>query len=104
MRSSKGRLEEPRTWYSFGRGHGRVRLAGSYQGQGRRWSLPMGDVVGRDRALTVDELTGLLDIESNNRWRKQERAKNREASLSMLDTYTDVVAALEMHLVYSRAL
>jgi hypothetical protein len=52
----------------------------------------------RNRAIPKDV------IESNNRWRKQERAKNREASLSMLDTYTDVVAVLEMHLVYSRAL
>jgi hypothetical protein len=43
-------------------------------------------------------------IEANNRWRKHEHSKNKEPSLSMLDTYTDVVAALQLLLRYSKAL
>jgi len=43
-------------------------------------------------------------IEANNRWRKHERSKNKEPALSMLDTYTDVLAALQLLLRYSGAL
>ena len=52
----------------------------------------------RNRDIPVDV------IEANNRWRKHERAGNREPSLSMVDTYTDVVAGLEFGLKYSRDL
>jgi hypothetical protein len=43
-------------------------------------------------------------IEANNRWRKLERAGHREAGLSVLDTYTDVQAALGLNLRYLESL
>ena len=43
-------------------------------------------------------------IDRNNRWRKHERARNREPTLTMQETYTDVRASLEFGLRYSRDL
>jgi hypothetical protein len=42
-------------------------------------------------------------IKSNNQWRKQERAKLKKPSLSMIDTYLDVIAGLDFGLKYSLA-
>ena len=43
-------------------------------------------------------------VEVNNRWRKIERARNREPSLTMLDTYTDALASLDLNIQYSQSL
>jgi hypothetical protein len=43
-------------------------------------------------------------VEANNRWRKMERAGNRDPTLSMLDTYTDALASLDLNIQYSQSL
>ena len=43
-------------------------------------------------------------IETNNRWQRETRAGNRVAQVSMLETYTDAVASLELNLRYSQSL
>lgn len=43
-------------------------------------------------------------VEINNRWRKQQNARNREASLAMVETYTDALASLPLLLRYSASL
>ena len=42
-------------------------------------------------------------VDFNNRWRKIERAGNRDPSLSMLDTYTDALASLDLVIQYSQS-
>lgn len=43
-------------------------------------------------------------VEANNRWRKKAKARNKEASLSMVETYTDATASLPLLLRYSASL
>ena len=43
-------------------------------------------------------------VDANNRWRKAERAGNRDPSLPMLQMYTDAVASVELNIRYSQSL
>jgi len=43
-------------------------------------------------------------VEANNRWRKAERAGNRDPSLPMLQMYTDAVASVDLNIRYSQSL
>ena len=52
----------------------------------------------RNRAIDVDVII------ANNRWRTSAKAGNRDPSLSMLETYTDAVASLDLNLRFSQSL
>ena len=52
----------------------------------------------RNRNVPVDV------IETNNRWKRLDRAGFREPSLSMVETYTDAVASLDLNIRYSQSL
>jgi hypothetical protein len=43
-------------------------------------------------------------VDANNRWRKAERAGNRDPSLPMLQMYTDAVASVDLNIRYSQSL
>jgi hypothetical protein len=43
-------------------------------------------------------------IDANNRWRKAERAGNRDPSLAMLQVYTDAAASVQLNIRFSQSL
>jgi hypothetical protein len=43
-------------------------------------------------------------VDANNRWRKAERAGNRDPSLAMLQVYTDAAASVQLNIRFSQSL
>jgi hypothetical protein len=43
-------------------------------------------------------------VDANNRWRKAERAGNRDPSLAMLHVYTDAAASVQLNIWFSQSL
>lgn len=76
--------------------HGRVNVEEEYS---FRRSIRRGSTThARNRGVASDV------VEANNRWRKVSAAGNRAPGLSMLETYTDAQAALDLCIRYSESL
>ena len=59
------------------------------------------------RGSTSEELNrgfSDLEVDRNNRWRKEERAGARNAKLRMRDNYSEVLVSLGAYLQYSQTL